>query len=203
MTLLFPKIRHFRKTTLYGTGLVNVATSAVLSKYKTAWALTLFIISHVIGTGATLYWDLFNDWGFFRPGEDFPLRKQKVLDHDLIYYLAILQDIVLRLAWTVPLILKWQYHLGSAVAITDGEMILMETVFVVAELWRRGIWNFFRLENEHLNNTGEFRVMRNIRVSSEKKDHFKDLVRIMNFKDGCVDMKLMNRKKRPETKKIN
>ena len=68
---------------------------------------------------------------------------------------------------------------------------------------RRFIWNFFRLENEHLNNTGEFRVMRNIRVSSEKKDHFKDLVRIMNFKDGCVDMKLMNRKKRPETKKIN
>ena len=179
-----------------------MATSAVLSKYKTSWALTLFIISHVIGTGATLYWDLFNDWGFFRPGEDFPLRKQKVLDHDLIYYLAILQDIVLRLAWTVPLILKWQYHLGSAVAITDSEMILMETVFVVAELWRRGIWNFFRLENEHLNNTGEFRVMRNIRVSSEKKDHFKDLVRIMNFKDGCVDMKLMNRKKRPETKKI-
>ncbi|KAB2093781.1 hypothetical protein ES319_A02G116400v1 [Gossypium barbadense] len=28
------------------------------------------------------------------------------------------------------------------------------------EIIRRGIWNFFRLENEHLNNVGKFRVFK-------------------------------------------
>ena len=31
--------------------------------------------------------------------------------------------------------------------------------------FRRFIWNFFRLENEHLNNCGEFRAVRDISIN--------------------------------------
>ena len=32
------------------------------------------------------------------------------------------------------------------------------------EVFRRFVWNFFRLENEHLNNCGQFRAVRDISV---------------------------------------
>ena len=32
-------------------------------------------------------------------------------------------------------------------------------------LFRRFVWNFFRLENEHLNNCGEFRAVRDISIA--------------------------------------
>ncbi|KAL8035508.1 hypothetical protein ABFX02_12G101300 [Erythranthe guttata] len=30
------------------------------------------------------------------------------------------------------------------------------------EIIRRGIWNFFRLENEHLNNVGNYRAFKSV-----------------------------------------
>ena len=39
---------------------------------------------------------------------------------------------------------------------------IWQTVFAFLELVRRFVWNFFRLENEHLNNCGEFRAVREI-----------------------------------------
>ena len=39
---------------------------------------------------------------------------------------------------------------------TDGLVAFL----AVAEVYRRVIWNMIRLENEHLNNVGEFRAVR-------------------------------------------
>lgn len=36
--------------------------------------------------------------------------------------------------------------------------------FFTCVVTRRFIWNFFRLENEHLNNCGQFRVVRDISI---------------------------------------
>ena len=38
-------------------------------------------------------------------------------------------------------------------------------VLQVLEVFRRFVWNFFRLENEHLNNCGQFRVVRDISIA--------------------------------------
>ncbi|MBA0636716.1 hypothetical protein Godav_000070 [Gossypium davidsonii] len=32
----------------------------------------------------------------------------------------------------------------------------------ILEIIRRGIWNFFRLENEHLSNVGKFRAFKSV-----------------------------------------
>ena len=34
---------------------------------------------------------------------------------------------------------------------------------------RRFVWNFFRLENEHLNNCGQFRAVRDISIKPDKE----------------------------------
>ena len=45
---------------------------------------------------------------------------------------------------------------------------LIATIFAVLEVFRRFVWNFFRLENEHLNNCGEFRAVRDISIAPLK-----------------------------------
>ena len=61
---------------------------------------------------------------------------------------------VLRFAWVA------KYFLGTNTSSLLAEV--WQSTFACLELGRRFIWNFFRLENEHLNNCGEFRAVREI-----------------------------------------
>lgn len=45
----------------------------------------------------------------------------------------------------------------------DREIIV--SILSPLEVFRRFIWNYFRLENEHLNNCGNFRAVRDISVA--------------------------------------
>lgn len=49
----------------------------------------------------------------------------------------------------------------------------MQLFFLCGE-FRRVIWNFFRLENEHLNNVGNFRAVRDIFVTPIRKEDVKE-----------------------------
>lgn len=42
---------------------------------------------------------------------------------------------------------------------------VMVTILSPLEVFRRFIWNYFRLENEHINNCGKFRAVRDISVA--------------------------------------
>lgn len=46
------------------------------------------------------------------------------------------------------------------------------------------MWNFFRLENEHLNNCGEFRAVRDISVAPLNADDQTLLEQMMDHEDG-------------------
>ena len=96
------------------------------------------------------------DWGLLnRDSKNRYLRDDLVLDNKIWYYLAMVQDVALRFFWVILISLRWSLNL------TESQLIWVPTIFSVFEIWRRSIWNFFRLENEHLNNCGDFRVMRN------------------------------------------
>ena len=71
----------------------------------------------------------------------------------------MIEDTILRFAWLAHYFLKtsvWQSAIGHAV---------LTTAFGLLEIFRRFVWNFFRLENEHLNNCGEFRAVRDISIA--------------------------------------
>jgi hypothetical protein len=62
------------------------------------------------------------------------------------YYFAIIEDFVLRFLWAVSL------------ALSKTEFVHADIVVAIVsplEIFRRFVWNFFRLENEHLNNCGQ------------------------------------------------
>lgn len=58
------------------------------------------------------------------------------------------------------------------------------------------MWNFFRLENEHLNNCGEFRAVRDISVAPLNADDLTLLDQMMDQEDG-----VLNRRKNKQWKR--
>ena len=49
---------------------------------------------------------------------------------------------------------------------------------------RRFVWNFFRLENEHLNNCGQFRAVRDISIAPIQANDQTLLEEMMDKDDG-------------------
>lgn len=104
--------------------------------------------------------------------------EYKFLREELVYpvkwyYFCIIEDFVLRFGWTLNL------SLTRVGAIPPDVMTL---VLAPSEIFRRFLWNFYRLENEHLNNCGEFRAVRDISISGQNID-MSALNRILNIMD--------------------
>ncbi|XP_062515065.1 solute carrier family 53 member 1-like isoform X2 [Corticium candelabrum] len=114
----------------------------------------VWIIAYIVNFCYTLWWDMYMDWGVLDRKYSF-LREELIYPHPLIYYVAIVEDSLFRLFWTFQVSL-----LESEVL----EVEVLKTVFGFFEMLRRFVWNFFRLENEHLNNCGEFRAVRDIKI---------------------------------------
>ena len=47
------------------------------------------------------------------------------------------------------------------------------------------MWNFFRLENEHLNNCGQFRAVRDISIAPIDSSDLSQLIEMMDEDDGA------------------
>jgi len=119
------------------------------------------------------------DWGFLESNdENTLLREEIVYSYPIYYYLAILQDVFLRFAWSI------EFYLKSYVLTSPIHKEIISTVFKSLEVFRRFIWNFFRLENEHLNNCGEFRAVRDISINPLREEDLPALMRMMDLDDG-------------------
>uniref|UniRef100_A0A8C6H311 Solute carrier family 53 member 1 n=1 Tax=Mus spicilegus TaxID=10103 RepID=A0A8C6H311_MUSSI len=145
----------------------------------TAVFFYLWVFFCIISSCYTLIWDLKMDWGLFdkNAGENTFLREEIVYPQKAYYYCAIIEDVILRFAWTIQISITattFKPHVGDIIA----------TVFAPLEVFRRFVWNFFRLENEHLNNCGEFRAVRDISVAPLNADDQTLLEQMMDQEDG-------------------
>jgi hypothetical protein len=59
---------------------------------------------------------------------------------------------------------------------------------------RRFVWNFFRLENEHLNNCGQFRAVRDISIAPIDSSDQNQLEEMMDEDDGVFTYRSEKRK---------
>uniref|UniRef100_A0AAY4A9J4 Xenotropic and polytropic retrovirus receptor 1 n=1 Tax=Denticeps clupeoides TaxID=299321 RepID=A0AAY4A9J4_9TELE len=139
----------------------------------------LMIACSVVSSCYTLIWDLKMDWGLFdrSAGENTFLREEIVYPQKAYYYCAIIEDVILRFAWTIPISLSTMTNMSTT---SD----ILATILAPLEVFRRFVWNFFRLENEHLNNCGEFRAVRDISVAPLNADDQTLLEQMMDQEDG-------------------
>ena len=97
----------------------------------------------------SFFWDVYMDWGLGRPKYRF-LGPRLMYPNRLMYYLIICIDLVLRFAWVLTLVPPQS---GANFAFPQ----YLTAVSMMLELFRRSIWGFLRMENEHRSNTSGFR----------------------------------------------
>lgn len=113
------------------------------------WVLAVFTNSLY-----SFYWDVAKDWDMTlfsskeeRNGPDQPwgLRRQRLFQPDVLYYSAIVVDLLLRCTWSLKLSVHL-YHLNDL----EGGIFLIE----MFEILRRWMWVFLRVETEWIRQRG-------------------------------------------------
>ncbi|KAL3819342.1 hypothetical protein ACJIZ3_005247 [Penstemon smallii] len=130
-----------------------VVRTAFERRKNTTWKV-LAIVSSAIATIMNTYWDIVVDWGLLqRKSKNLFLRDKLIVSHKSVYFVAMVFDVLLRFAWLQNVLILDVHSL-------KGKTI--STIFSCLEILWRGVWNFFRLENEHLSNVGKYRAFRSM-----------------------------------------
>ncbi|GFQ01371.1 phosphate transporter pho1 homolog 1 [Phtheirospermum japonicum] len=143
---------HLLNLGKYVSAMMAAGAKVAYEKEKTAGWLCLVVIMSTVSTVYQLYWDFVKDWGLLQFNSKNPwLRDELMLRRKFVYYFSLGLNLVLRLAW-----LQTVLHYNFEKVDYRVTMLFLAALEVV----RRGQWNFYRLENEHLNNTGKFRAVK-------------------------------------------
>ncbi|XP_033128081.1 phosphate transporter PHO1 homolog 3 isoform X3 [Brassica rapa] len=114
---------------------------------QNAWRVIAIIFSVVAAIFGT-YWDFVHDWGLLNRTSENPwLRDKLLIPQKKVYFIAMILNVLLRFAW-IQTVLDFKLPFKHSTQ-------TMLAVVASLEIIRRGIWNFFRLENKHLNNVRE------------------------------------------------
>ncbi|KAF3329002.1 phosphate transporter PHO1-3 [Carex littledalei] len=146
----------------YVSAMLAAGVKVAYEKEKSPGWLVLMVAMSSGATMYQLYWDFVKDWGLLQANSKNPwLRNDLILKRKFVYYLSMGLNLVLRLAWLQTVI---HPNLGSL----DSRV----SIFFLAalEVIRRGHWNFYRLENEHLNNAGKFRAVKTVPLPFHEVD---------------------------------
>ncbi|KAI3954393.1 hypothetical protein MKW92_041197 [Papaver armeniacum] len=130
----------------------TIVAVAIRAAYKlndtTAW-IVLALLSSIISAVVSTYWDIVIDWGLFQSNSRNRFLRDKLLvPQQNVYFGAIVLNILLRFAWLQSI---FDFKLPFL------HMEAMVTIFACLEIIRRGMWNFFRLENE-----GKYRAFKSV-----------------------------------------
>ncbi|XP_043704059.1 phosphate transporter PHO1 homolog 3-like isoform X1 [Telopea speciosissima] len=137
----------------FSTILAVVMRTAYSWNKGLVWQVLAAITSAIAAIVST-YWDLVFDWGLLqRNSKNRWLRDKLLISHKSVYFGAMILNVLLRFAWL-------QTVLNFQVSFLHKNALI--TIVASLEIIRRGIWNFFRLENEHLNNVGKYRAFKSV-----------------------------------------
>ncbi|GMP58684.1 hypothetical protein CsSME_00022267 [Camellia sinensis var. sinensis] len=118
-----------------------------------SWNILAWIASAIAAVFST-YWDLVFDWGLLqKKSKNRWLRDKLLVPHKSVYFAAMVLNVLLRFVW-LQTVLDYQ--------VSFLHKQTLAAIVAVLEIIRRGIWSFFRLENEHLNNVGKYRAFKSV-----------------------------------------
>jgi len=143
-----PDLSHALNCGKY-TSAIFVTFFAVMAKeypsVQPAW-----IVAACFGTMYSYSWDILKDWSLLQGSKYGHLRKKLTLSPGW-YYFAMVSNLFLRIAWIMSIS-------PDELGITLNSQFLLLLIGAL-EVYRRSQWNYFRIENEHLNNVGKFRAV--------------------------------------------
>jgi hypothetical protein len=164
------KFPHLLNCGKYFATIMFYATLSIYRIDQKPATRAVFITFATINSIYTSFWDIYYDWSLGDPHAKHRfLRKELGYKKVWWYYTAILIDPILRFNWVMYTVIPLQLQ-HSAV-----------TSFCVSlsEIFRRGMWSLFRVENEHCTNVGRFRASRDVPLPYEvpPSPHVRDRAR--------------------------
>ncbi|CAI9776000.1 unnamed protein product [Fraxinus pennsylvanica] len=145
---------HLANLGKYVSAMVAAGARLTYARQQSELWMAIVLVTSLVATVYQLYWDFVKDWGLLNPKSKNPwLRDDLILKNKSIYYISIALNFVLRVAWVETVM---RFSAGKF------EKRLLEFFLASLEVIRRGHWNFYRLENEHLNNVGKFRAVKTV-----------------------------------------
>lgn len=142
----FPHLANMMK---YGISTVYYVMLSVYRINKTNQHRAVFILFASVNSIYSAAWDIIMDWSLFQLGTEHTLlRDHLFFKNPIYYYLAIVTDVILRFQWVFYAFFSNQIQ----------QLAITSFGIAIAEILRRFIWIFFRMENEHCTNVILFRA---------------------------------------------
>ncbi|KAL9410936.1 hypothetical protein AB3S75_044669 [Citrus x aurantiifolia] len=153
---------HLANMGKYVSAMVAAGARLTYTRQSNYLWFGIVLVTSVVATIYQLYWDFVKDWGFLNPNSRNPwLRDDLILRNKSIYYISIALNVVLRIAWVETVM---RFH------VTTVQWRMLDFFVASLEVIRRGHWNFYRLENEHLSNVGKFRAVKAVPLPFREMD---------------------------------
>ncbi|XP_023527424.1 phosphate transporter PHO1-like isoform X1 [Cucurbita pepo subsp. pepo] len=148
---------HLANLGKYASAMVAAGARLTYSRQDTHFWFIIVLVTSFVATIYQLYWDFAKDWGILNPKSRNPwLRDELILKSKGIYYLSIVLNVILRVAWVESVLQLHKLHIRNV------ESKMLDFLLASLEVIRRGHWNFYRLENEQLNNVGKYRAVKTV-----------------------------------------
>lgn len=145
---------HLANLGKYVSAMVAAGARLTYAREPSNLWMAIVLVTSMVATVYQLYWDFVKDWGIFDPkSKNLWLRDDLILKKKGVYYVSIALNLVLRIAWVENVM---HFNIGAF------KSHLLDFFLASLEVIRRGHWNYYRLENEHLNNVGKFRAVKTV-----------------------------------------
>lgn len=152
------KFPHLLNCGKYFATIIYYMTLSIYRINKSGPNKAAFITFAVINAVYTSFWDIYYDWSLGDPRAKHPfLRKELGYKKIWWYYTAMVIDPILRFAWVLYIVDPLQLQHSAKTSFFAA----------LAEIFRRGIWSVFRVENEHCTNVSRFRASRDVPLPYE------------------------------------
>lgn len=139
-------------------------------------------ITAIISSLYSSYWDIIFDFGFFEPGKNYPLRQKLAYRNKSFYYFVLVTNIFLRFIWILSL--------SPEVVFSFIRPEFFSLMIFSMEVIRRGIWNFIRMEYEHIKKCKEFRVTADLELPFKRTQDGSYILR----ESHAIDMIMLNKR---------
>lgn len=151
------KFPHLVNGAKYGCTILQYMSLSIFRINKSLKTRAFFIVCGSLNGVYTVTWDLLIDWSLCDPYSKPPfLRTRRAYKRAWPYYLAMIIDVLLRFNWIFYAIPFFSDEIQHSAIL--GFLVSFSEVF------RRGVWTIFRVENEHCTNVGKFKASRDVEL---------------------------------------
>ena len=141
--LLWP---NFGNVVKYFIRIINTSLGFFYERDQGTVLFYFRVFVGAISTSYNVFWDIYLDWGCGRKNNKYFLLREKITFPQIVYYIAIFYDLIIRSIWT------W-YFIPTPSYLSEWKGILSSSLDVI----RRGLWVLIRVENESLSNPEHYR----------------------------------------------